>query len=231
MKKNSTLFVLTVLLLISACTFAVNMNPALPTSTAVEATQSPSTVLPGPTQNTYTNDQFGLGFQFPAEWFGPDEFVSEQTVRVEVGSDKVYPYGTGLEERIYDIKNSYYVVVQYSKNDQNSYWRDVYQSLQNLPDGESLSDQRGLLIRVRELTLGQFNGIEFISTLSESAQTDPVYTRQVILFDDRSNSLSVMGSPNHVEVADGANWRDMYRMVDEANVNVFHQIVDSITVE
>jgi hypothetical protein len=81
------------------------------------------------------------------------------------------------------------------------------------------------------VTVGRFNGFEFISTLSESAQTEPVYIRQVILFDDQSNSLSIMGSPNNVEVADGANWRDVYQMVDEENVNIFHGIVESIVVE
>lgn len=232
MKQTLILFILTHILMMSACSFSVNTNPALPTPTIVEVTEvSPTVTVQAPPNGTYSNSQFGLSFQFPAGWFGPEEYTADQTLRVEVGSDKVYPYGTGLEERIYDVTNSYNVVIQYSKNDQNSYARDVYQYMLSLQDGESLSDERGLLIRVGSVTLGRFNGIEFISTLSESAQTAPVYMRQVILYDDGSNSLSVMGSPNNVEVANGANWRDVYRMIDEENLNVFHKIVESITVE
>lgn len=232
MKKTFTLFIVAHILIICACSFSVNTNPVLPTATALEATPIlPTATVPTSTDNTYSNSQFGLSFQFPAGWFGPAEYIADQTLRVEVGSDKVYPYGTGLEERIYDLQNSYNVVIQYSKNDQDSYARDVYQSLQNVQDGESLSDTRGLMIRVREVSVGRFNGVEFISTLSESAQTEPVYIRQVILFDDQSNSLSIMGSPNNVEVAEGANWRDVYRTVDEENKNNFYKIVESITVQ
>lgn len=232
MKKTFTLFIVAHILIICACSFSVNTNPVLPTATAVEATPVlPTATVQASTDNTYSNSQFGLSFQFPAGWFGPEEYIADQTLRVEVGSDKVYPYGTGLEERIYDLQNSYNVVIQYSKNDQDSYARDVYQSLQNVQDGESLSDTRGLMIRVREVSVGRFNGVEFISTLSESAQTEPVYIRQVILFDDQSNSLSIMGSPNNVEVAEGANWRDVYRTVDEENKNNFYKIVESITVQ
>ncbi|MBK7455848.1 MAG: hypothetical protein IPJ46_19660 [Anaerolineales bacterium] len=57
----------------------------------------------------------------------PREYISDQTLRIEVGTDKVYPYGTDLAERkSYDLKNSYNVVIQYSKNDQNQVWKDTY---------------------------------------------------------------------------------------------------------
>ncbi|MCJ7567530.1 MAG: hypothetical protein MUO58_08325, partial [Anaerolineales bacterium] len=103
---------------------------------------------------SYTNNTFGFGFQYPSSWFGPDEYISDQNLRVEVGSDKVYPYGTDRMEQIYGIKNSYYVLIQYSKNDQNPYWKDTYQSLLKLQDGESLSSARSLVIRVRQLEVG-----------------------------------------------------------------------------
>ena len=180
---------------------------------------------------SYANSAFELGFQYPSSWFGPDEYVSDQSLRVEVGSDVVYPYGTDRLEQIYESKNSYYVLIQYSKNDQNQVWKDTYQSLLNLEDGESLSDARSLVIRVRQLNIGRFDGVEYISTLSETAQTEPVYVRQVILFDEQSNLLSVMGTPNNVEISDGMEWRDAYKMVDEANLMLFRQIVESITIE
>jgi len=180
---------------------------------------------------SYINGGFGLKFQYPFSWFGPDEYVSDQSLRVEVGSDKVYPYGTDRAEQIYETKNPYYILIQYSKNNQTQYWKDTYQSLLNLQDGQSLSDARSLVIRVRQLNVGRFEGIEYISTLSEMAQTEPVYARQVILFDEHSNVLTVMGTPNNVEIGDSMEWRDVYKMVDEANLMHFRQIVESLTVE
>jgi hypothetical protein len=180
---------------------------------------------------SYSNSTFGLGFQYPSSWFGPDEYVSDQSLRVEVGSDKVYPYGTDRTEQIYETRNSYYVLIQFSKNDQNQYWQDTYQSLLDLQEGESLSDTRSIIVRVRQLKVGRFEGFEYVSTLSETAQTEPVYGRQVILFDGQSNVLTIMGTPNNVEVGDGATWRDAYQMIDEENLALFRQIVESITVE
>jgi hypothetical protein len=148
---------------------------------------------------------------------------------LEVGSDKVYPYGTDPTQRIYEKQDSYYVLIQYSKNDQNSVWKETYDSLVNLVDDESLSTARSLTIKVRDLELGRFKGVEYISTLSETAQTQPVYMRNVILFDDQANVITIMGQPNNVVV--GANWREAYQRVDELNMPVFDRIVESITAE
>ena len=116
---------------------------------------------------SYANSTLGLGFRYPSSWFGPDEYVSDQNLRVEVGSDKVYPYGEQPEQPS-DVKNSYNVVIQYTKNNQNPYWKDTYQSLQNLKDGESLSGTRSLIIRDRQLDLGRFKGLN----------TSPPFQRQ-----------------------------------------------------
>lgn len=224
-------------LALAACTpQAVTIPlPDSPSATAeptqVPATEPPTATVQLPTLNTYTNSAFGLSFQYPAGWFGPEEYTVDQNLRVEVGSDKVYPYGTGLDERTYELKNSYNIVIQYTRNDQNQYWRDIFQSLIQLMDGESLSDARSKITRVGEVNVGRFKGIEYIVTLSETAQTDAIYARQVILFDDQSNLLSVLGNPNNVEVSEGTSWRDAYKQVDEANQDLFHQIVRSITVQ
>jgi len=219
--------------LVSSCSFSVTV-PSLPANTEVPqipATTSSVTAAPSTDLKTYNNSMIGLSFQYPSNWFGPDEYISGGMLRVEVGSDKVYPYGTGLEERVYEHRNSYYVVIQYSRNDQNQYRKDIYQRLLTLKDGEELlSDGHGLMIRVGELTIGEFAGIEYISTLPIEAQTEPVYTRNAILFDGQSNSLSLMGTPNHVDFSIAANWRDAYRMVDEANSEVFHQIARSVSI-
>lgn len=200
-----------------------------PEGEATPASPAPTETVPSNGWQQYTNSDFGFSFQYPPEWFGPDEYVADTTLRLEVGSDMVYPYGTSPEERITNLKNSYYVTIQYTKNNQNDYWKETYQALAGLQDGETFSDQRSMNIKVRDLSLGRFQGIEYITTLSETAQTEPVYIRQVILFDDQSNLLSVMGSPNNVE--GGAGWREAYQQVDEANRGFFQQIVESITVE
>ena len=239
MKKILSLLLLVILLTLNGCAPLTTATSAPPTATepiiSLE-TQTPIAVSPTEAEQSadwklYLNSTFGLSFQYPSSWFGPDEYLSDQDLRVEVGSDKVYPYGTSREEQVYEIKNSYYVLIQYSKNNQNQYWRDIYQSLLNLKDGESLSNARSLVIRVRSLNFGRFEGIEYISTLSETAQTEPVYSRQVILVDEHSNLLTVMGSPNNVEISSGAGWREAYQRVDQANVALFHQIVESIAIK
>ncbi len=226
MKKNLPLFLFALMLMMSACAPQITATP-MPLPAVTEEPQMPATEAPA--EKTYTNGAFGFGFQFPSTWFGPEEYISDQELRVEIGSDRVYPYGTSPEERIYELKNSYNVVIQYSQNNQNQYWTDTYQALLAMQDGESLSGDRGLVIRVGQLSLGDFEGVEYISTLSDTAQTEPVYARQVILYNTQTNDLlSIMGQPINVEIGDGANWRDVYRAIDEANLAVFHQIVNSI---
>ena len=155
-----------------------------------------------------------------------------QTLRIAVGSDVVYPYGTGREEQIYTLQNSYYVVLQYTQNDQNQVWQDTFLALANLQDGESLSDARSLTIRVRALEMGRFTGFEYIATLSETAQTEPFYARQVILMDEQTHDLlTIMGYPNNVDLSSSSDWRQAYQAVDEANRTTFEQIIESIITE
>lgn len=228
MRKTIILTVCLMGVVLTACAPQASAVP-----TALPAPKPTAIVVPptaaAPTVNTYQNAAFGLSFQYPIGWFGPEEYVVDQTLRVEVGSDKVYPYGTDRMEQIYTLKNSYAVLIQYTQNNQNDYWQETYQVLLKLKDGESFADARSKIIRVRQIDLGKFKGIEYISTLSDTAQTEPVYGRQIILVDDRSNLLSIMGSPNNVEA--GADWRAAYQAIDQANEVLFHQIVDSITIK
>jgi hypothetical protein len=231
LQKILPAFVLMIMLATTACATHVIANPT-PLPAATVETQIPMPVSPTETLQSaslkqYTNSVFGLSFQYPSNWFGPDEYGSDQTLRVSVGSDKVYPYGE-LPEKPSEVKNSYLVVIQYSKNGQDQSWKDTYSSLTNLKDGESLPGTRSLIIRVRQLDLGSFKGFEFISTLSETARTDHVYAREVILVDGQSNLLTIFGTPNNVEISNGTDWRDVYRSIDEANLAFFHGIVESI---
>jgi hypothetical protein len=241
MKKALPAFLLMSILMSAACTPQVTVTPASLPATATAApvatkTQTPIAVLPTDGEkpvirNPYTNSAFGLRFQFPFNWFGPVEYISDQTLRVEIGSDIVYPYGEPPEQPS-DVKNSYSVIIQYTKNNQNPTLKDTYQSLMSLKDGESLSGPRSLIIRVRQFDIGRFKGFEFIYTLPETAQTDHYYGREVLLINEKTNdTLTVMGQPNNVEVSNGTEWRGVYRTIDEANLAFFHEIVESLTIE
>lgn len=232
MRKTLPVALLLFTFVMTACAPQAGLTPTpLLAIESLTVEVAPTEVAQPADWKSYKNDAFGLSFQYPSNWFGPDEYISDQDLRIEVGSDVVYPYGTGLESRVYELKNSYYVTIQYSQNSQNEYWKETYQSLINLKDGESLSDARSLITKVRQLNLGSFEGIEYISTLSETAQTEHVYSRQVILFDNHSNLITLMGSPNNVEIIETTDWRKAYQMVDEANQDLFHRIVESITVK
>lgn len=239
MKKTLTLFLLIIILTLNACAPLVTTTsapllttePAAFVETQIPIAVSPTEMNPSAIRKLYANNAFGLSFQYPSNWFVLD-YVSDDTIRIEVGSDKVYPYGTDRLERINELTNSYNIVIQYTKNNQNSYWKDPYQSLLNLKDGESLSGARSLIIRVSQLDIGRFKGFEYITTLSETAQTEYSYSRSVMLFDEQTNDLvTIMGQPYNVEVSNGMEWRDIYRTIDEANLTFFHEIVESITLE
>ena len=229
MKKTLPVLLWVIVLTLNACVPGSTTTPIRPPA-APAATQAPTQAGHPGDRKVYSNSAFGLTFQYPSTWFGPDESVSGQTLRVAVGSGKVTPYGESPDPAA-QVNNSYQVVIQFTQNDQNQAWMDTYQALSKMQDGESLSGARSLIIRVRQLELGKFKGFEYISTLSESAQTDHVYVREVILVDDQSNSLSVSGQPANVEVSDAAKWRDDYRSIDEANLDFFHAILDSISIK
>lgn len=194
-------------------------QPAAETDLAV-----PDTAI---VQQQYVNDAFGLSFLLPTNWFGPEEYVSEQTLRVEVGSDPVYPYGTDPLERPEARANAYHVVVQYDKDGDLT---STYQSLAAMQNGESLSDARGMIIKVRPLNFNGLTGYEYITTLSDTAQTTPIYSRTSILLDAQGNYLTVFGTPSQVELADGTSWQDAYQLIDEANLSYYRQVVESISV-
>jgi hypothetical protein len=231
MKKTLIVSLVMFALTVSACAPQMTATPAPIVTEEVQVSTAEPPVEP-PTERSYINSAFGFGFQFPKNWYGPEEYVSGQDLRVEVGSDKVYPYGSDPSTRIYDLKNSYNIVIQYSKSGQNRFLTDPsYLSLLTLKDGESVSNARSLLTRVRQVEIGGFKGFESLVTLSESAQTDRFYIRSVILFDAQNNTLAIMGQPLNVEVNDGEDWRVVYQAIDEANVKAFHGVLESITIK
>jgi hypothetical protein len=195
---------------------------------------------PTPAWQTYKNETFGISLEFPSAWYGPDVYEVDNQLRLAVGSSVVYPYGTQPETEQTSAENSYQVVIQYIQNRENRTleqyrqtqpWFDDYLSLLALKDGESASTARSLTTRVRELKLGEFIGAEFINSLSETAQTELSFSRTAFLYDGQLNVLIVMGSPSNVVVTDSANWRQAFQAIDEANLDDFYHIVESLQIE
>lgn len=254
MKKTAVLLLL--LAVLSACAPAAATGlPAAQPTTAATDTAAPPPTEPAPAQATavetpagelpadapsivlldngwtqYADPNFGLRFQMPPGWFGPEAYVSGDTLRVEIGTDVVYPYGTSPEDRITYLTDSYVIVIQYTKNNQNTAWQETVQALSGMTDGQVVDSPRSRLIRSRAVTVGRFTGFEYIATLSDTAQTEPVYSRNLILIDDQQNVLTVMGSPSSVMVGE-AGWRAAYQAVDEAHADMFQQIVETIELE
>jgi hypothetical protein len=231
--------ILLLLSVLGALVLAACSPQATAAPTSVPATQPPTalaTQIPtaAPTEavaspKSYSNSAFGLGFQFPAAWYGPEEYVSGQTLRVEVGSDKVYPYGE-VPDQPSSVTDSYDVVVQYSKGTQAP--PDNYATLESLQDGQSSSGPRSLITRVKALDSGRFKGFEYIFTLPEGAATEHVYGREVVLYDSQTGDLAtVLGQPINVLVDSGADWREVYKGLDQANQLAFEDIVASLTVQ
>jgi hypothetical protein len=243
--KASILFISLSFLLLSGC---VSANTSAPTTAPEDVapvatdlplvpTDSPDDVSSG--WQTYDNPAFGISFQFPSSWYGPDEYIVEDDIRLEIGSDVVYPYGTSREEQIYTLPDSYYILIEYRPNTdnltmddyKNSSWISPPLGMFDLADGETRSTARSLEIKVRNLEIGRFKGVEYIATLSDTAQTERAYSRQVFLMDEQLNILMISASPNNVEVADPANWKADFQRIDESNLETFHHVIESIVIE
>ncbi|MCD6423895.1 MAG: hypothetical protein J7L35_00170 [Anaerolineales bacterium] len=233
-------------LVLSACSAAgPKIQDEVPLAPSATLKEPDSTPTPEATENPfgdwleYTNEGLGFRYLYPSSWYGPDVYESEGSLRLEVGSDVVYPYGTSREDQVNTVPNSYYITIQYFENIQgrtwddfiNSGWIDTYLGLLELEDGESITTVRSLTIRVREVSLGDFQGLEHIATLSDTAQTERGYMREIMAFDKNLNWLRITGSPNLVEITDPENWKDDYRRVDQANLELFHTLADSIIIK
>jgi len=107
-------------------------------------------------------------------------------------------------------------------------WFNDYLAVLDLQDGESSTSARSLTARVRELRRGGFTGVEFTSTLSETAQTERFFSRTAFLTDRDLNVLLIMGSPDNVEVTDPVNWRQAYEAVDASYRDILYTLTESI---
>jgi len=239
------------LLGISGCSLSSQTNPpdtlspaAVPSATTqVEPSVAIPTSAPEATEDLsqewtdYKNENFQFSFAYPSTWYGPDVYESDGTLRLAIGSDVVYPYGTSREDQISTIPDAYYITIQYNQNQNNLTWDDYvnsgwitsYLELRDLEEGGSYSTIRSLAIKVRDVTLGSFQGVEYIFTLPDTAQTERVYGREIVVFDQDLNMLQITGYPNMVEISDESNWKADYQRVDESYLENFERIAQSIT--
>jgi hypothetical protein len=226
---NLSIVILVLVMGISACNLPTEAlaTDALSTATT-EVVEVVETAMVAPTENVYFNEAFGLSFDYPVDWVGPDEYVVDNTVRIGIGSDVVTPYGGVPLEVPPFQKNAYQVVVQYTLENQNTYMNDTLAILENLQDGEMSETGRSRLIRVRALTVGDYSGYEYIATLSESAQTEYFYVREVVLQNAEGDLITIMGGPSNVAVEEGANWREVYAGIDQKYLSDFYQIIESL---
>ncbi len=97
-----------------------------------------------------------------------------------------------------------------------------------MQDGESLSDRRSLLTRVRQVNLGDFQGVEYVATLSETAETELFYVRAVFLINANADTVQITGEPTNVGISEVAQWKADYQRVDEAHLEFFRALVGSL---
>jgi hypothetical protein len=239
-------------ILLEACQAAKpspNAAPAVnPTTEAAvpEATGTPS-IAPG--WKEYTNASFGIHITYPQDWKGPEVYATEDQIILEIGSAVAFSYGTSLEDRVYPEGTFYIIDVLYYKNNSRltleqlqgnhgpNAWSyrwcdyDIYQALINLGNGESLIVDKEAVSKVRNVTLGQFQGIEYVATLPKDAQSMGMYERQTTLIDGNYDLIEVIGNPFPSQDVPNMNTNDVLRGVDEAFLDIYRGVVESISLD
>lgn len=188
----------------------------------------------------YTNKTFNISFKYPNDWKGPEIYEFKNGFYFEIGTDTVYPYGTDRLDRKYTKENSYYIGLQYNERPdnisieqwkENQIWIKELLPLFSMKDGEIKSGIRDEIIRVRALGIKGYKGVEYITSLSDTAQTERTYTRQVFLINDNYDTLTLFGIPNNVSITaeDTKNWKSYYKQVDNNYLSVFRNFANSIS--
>ena len=234
-------------IVLSACSAAAlaiqEQDTPVPTATIENEPDHIST--PEATENPdgnwleFTNEATGFRFLYPAAWFGPEVYETEGSLRIEIGTDQVYPYGTSREEQISTIPDSFYILIQYFENPNgriwddfiNSGWIDTYLALQDMEDGQFILTPRLVATRIGEISLGDFTGLMYLVTTPDSAQTERAYIREVVLFDQELNWLRISGYPNLVQIEDLEHWKNDYARVDQTHLETFLTMLESIEIK
>lgn len=204
--------------------------------TSINTVPKKDTVMNKPLNSntlTYKDDKFNVTYNYPKDWFGPDIYNYENGFRFEIGNAKVYPYGTDRSERQYPTGNNYFIVAQFDKRptENEGYALTQYNTLKDLKEGDSIKNMRNLTTKVRNININinGLTGVEYISTLSETAQTEMFYIREAILVNSNQDTITIRGSADGVIIEDVANWKSYYEDIDEDNLKVFTDFVNSVS--
>jgi|WetSurMetagenome_2_1015567.scaffolds.fasta_scaffold120665_3 hypothetical protein len=188
----------------------------------------------------FVDEKLGIKVYFPEDWNGPAIYVEENVIWLEIGTDNVYPYGTNLEYREIVHKNSYSIDIIYYKNGtgikntEGFKWfkhisdYSVYKKLLDLPNGQTILHMKSILSKVKNYSICNYRGVEYIETLPDYMETDYYYSRQLTIINDEYSYLEIIGEPQNVDIVLDENWRDSYRGVDEAYLDIYRQIINRI---
>lgn len=185
----------------------------------------------GSNTKRYSNNAFGVSFTFPASWSGPEEYVTDEALIATVGVDRVYLYGTSLENRVSTIMDAYEVTLKIDRITQSSKtWTNEYEEMRRLKNGESIATKRSLKTRIRELNIDGLSAIEILTTLPPEAQTSVVHTREIYLTDSKDRMIRIVGQPTNVTQVEGISYQDAYAKVENGYLKAFYDIVASMRI-
>jgi len=92
--------------------------------------------------------------------------------------------------------------------------------------------------KIRDISLQNYKGVEFISSVPESASlgslTDWKFNstvRKVLFVNDNYDIISIVGSPNNLDLTGGLDKKTVSKEIDEDYINEFHKFIESIKIE
>lgn len=214
-----------------------NRQPELITPNPAPSLAPP--ITPSPTTETGLRrfSKQNISFNYPSDWQGPQVYETSSGFRFEIGTDTVYPYGTDITDRTYTKNDSYYITLQTNNRpadtpseeyQDNSPWLDYYLPILDMKDGQTKTTARSKIIKLSDIAIGKFTGAEYISTLSDTAQTEPVYTREIFLINDNFDTIRISGNPNNVDIPAGTKWQDKYQQIDQTYEPILKSLMMSL---
>lgn len=180
----------------------------------------------------YRNNKFNIRLRYPLNWSEPETQEHEDGFNLVTGTNS--------------NKNSYYITFQYSKRP-NAIPIERYKSIQEAvqrelklseqSEGESIVSAIYTLTKVKDIQIQNFSGVEFISSIPETAHTNVGsvtdwkfnnVVRKALLVNDNHDIMSIVGSPNNLDLTDGIDKKIASQRIDEDYLNEFHGFVNSV---
>ncbi|OGE44161.1 hypothetical protein A3B45_01085 [Candidatus Daviesbacteria bacterium RIFCSPLOWO2_01_FULL_39_12] len=184
-------------------------------------------------RKTFKSDKFNVSLNYPSNW-------SEAEVQE-------HKDGFNLAIGTYSKVNSYNITFQYTKrpneiplerykNIQEAVQREL--GLRGRTEGDTITSAIYTLTKIRDISLQNYKGVEFISSVPESASlgslTDWKFNstvRKVLFVNDNYDIISIVGSPNNLDLTGGLDKKTVSKEIDEDYINEFHKFIESIKIE